>query len=88
MGKKESNVFAVVVCIAMHMHKGICLKTDLKHGKVGEAGRLAQEANCLLSGCADLSLNPQNVQRRVGPAVHSCDFSTAVGGGRWRRENP
>lgn len=68
MGKKESNVFAVVVCIAMHMHKGICLKTDLKHGKVGEAGRLAQEANCLLSGCADLSLNPQNVRAKAGGA--------------------
>lgn len=64
-GKKESNVFVVVVCIAMHMHKGIHLKTDLKHDKVGEAGRLAQEANCLLSKCADLSLNPQNVCAKV-----------------------
>lgn len=67
-GEKESNVFVVVVCIAMRMPKGICLKTDLKHDKVGEAGRLAQEANCLLSKCADLSLSPQNMCAKVGGA--------------------
>lgn len=67
-GKKESNVFAVMVCSAVHMHKEIRLKTDLKHGKVGEAGRLAQEATCLLSERADLSLNPQNVRGKAGGA--------------------
>lgn len=35
MRKKESNVFAVMVCLAMHMHEGIHLKTDLKHDESG-----------------------------------------------------